>query len=74
MPPKPGLRKKEQIEATGLRKSAILFYLEQGLLPKPVKTSRTMAYDPPECSGRLQFIKTLQNSHHLPLRRNASYG
>jgi DNA-binding transcriptional MerR regulator len=60
---------KELMEATGLPKSTILFYLEQGLLPKPVKTSRNMAYYPPECIERLQFIKTVQNSHRLPLEK-----
>jgi len=65
---KPGLRMKELMKATGLPKSTILFYLEQGLLPKPVKTSRNMAYYPPESIGRLQFIKTLQTCHRLPLQ------
>jgi DNA-binding transcriptional MerR regulator len=69
MSSKPGLRMKELIEATGLPKSTILFYLEQGLLPQPVKTSRNMAYYPPECIERLHFIKTVQNSHRLPLQK-----
>lgn len=63
MSSKPGLRMKELMEATGLPKSTILFYLEQGLLPKPVKTSRNMAYYPPECMERPY--------NELPRRANA---
>jgi DNA-binding transcriptional MerR regulator len=60
---------KQLTEATGLPKSTILFYLEQGLLPQPIKTSRNMAYYQPECVDRLHFIKTVQNRHRLPLQK-----
>ena len=38
-----GLRMKQLMEATGLPKSTLLYYVEQGLLPPPVKTSPNMA-------------------------------
>ncbi len=68
-PPKPGLRMKELVALSGLPKSTLLYYVEQGLLPAPVKTSPNMAYYPPECLERLALIKTLQNQHRLPLQK-----
>jgi predicted DNA-binding transcriptional regulator AlpA len=38
-----GLRMRELVAATGVAKSTILHYLNEGLLPAPVKTSRNMA-------------------------------
>lgn len=64
-----GLRMKELAEATGLPKSTLLFYVEQGLLPQPEKTSPNMAYYPPECVERAALIKQLQENHHLPLAK-----
>jgi DNA-binding transcriptional MerR regulator len=64
-----GLRMKELSEATGLPKSTLLFYVEQGLLPQPEKTSPNMAYYPPECVERAALIKQLQENHHLPLAK-----
>lgn len=65
--PKPGLRMKELMAQSGLPKSTLLYYVEQGLLPAPVKTSPNMAYYPPSCLERLALIKTLQTRHRLPL-------
>jgi DNA-binding transcriptional MerR regulator len=64
-----GLRMKELCKATGLPKSTLLFYVEQGLLPQPEKTSPNMAYYPHECVERAGLIKQLQESHHLPLAK-----
>lgn len=65
----PGLRMKELVEASGLPKSTLLYYVEQGLLPQPVKTSANMAYYDPACVERAAFIKELQVSHRLPLEK-----
>jgi len=65
--PSPGLRMKDLVAASGLPKSTILHYLNEGLLPPPVKSSRNMAYYDPVCVERLNFIKFLQKRHRLPL-------
>lgn len=67
--PQKGLRMKELAEATGLPKSTLLFYVEQGLLPQPEKTSPNMAYYPPECVERAALIKQLQENQRLPLAK-----
>lgn len=64
---KPGLRMKELMAASGLPKSTLLYYVEQGLLPAPVKTSPNMAYYHPSCVERAAFIKDLQVNQRLPL-------
>ena len=66
-PSKPGLRMKELVEETGVPKSTILHYLNQGLLPEPQKTSPNMAYYDPACVGRIQYIQHLQRRHRLSL-------
>ncbi len=63
-----GLKMQELVAATGVPKSTILHYLNQGLLPAPVKTSRNMAYYDPACVERLTFIKMMQSKYHLPLK------
>jgi DNA-binding transcriptional MerR regulator len=55
------------VEATGVPKSTILFYLGEGLLPAPVKTSPNMAYYDPACVERIRFIQHLQNRQRLSL-------
>jgi len=66
-PSKPGLRMKELVNATGVPKSTILHYLNQGLLPEPQKTSPNMAYYDPTCTDRIQYIQHLQRRHRLSL-------
>ena len=53
---------KELVQATGLPKSTILHYLNQGLLSQPVKTSPNMAYYDPSCVQRVAMIKEMQVS------------
>lgn len=65
----PLLRMHELVKATGLPKSTILFYANEGLLSEPVKTSSNMAYYHPDSIERLRFIKTMQNNHRLPLSK-----
>jgi len=64
---KPGLRMKELVGETGVPKSTILHYLNQGLLPEPRKTSPNMAYYDPACVSRIQYIQHLQRRHRLSL-------
>lgn len=66
-PTKPGLRMKDLVEASGVPKSTILYYLQQGLLPEPVKTSHNMAYYDPQCITRIRYIQNLQRRHRLSL-------
>ncbi|MBU1276419.1 MAG: MerR family transcriptional regulator [Proteobacteria bacterium] len=60
---------KQLMAATGLPKSTLLYYAEQGLLPPPVKTSPNMAYYDPACVERARRIKQLQSQHRLPLSK-----
>jgi DNA-binding transcriptional MerR regulator len=64
---KPGLRMKELANETGVPKSTILHYLNQGLLPEPRKTSPNMAYYDPSCVDRIRYIQHLQRRHRLSL-------
>ncbi len=61
------LKMKKLVEATGVAKSTILHYVNEGLLPKPVKTSPNMAYYAHTCIERIRFIKQLQSKHRLGL-------
>lgn len=71
MSDKPGLKMKQLVEASGVAKSTVLFYVNQGLLPRPVKTSPNMAYYDPSCVERLKQIKEWQTRWGLPLERIA---
>lgn len=48
--------------------ATVRHYLREGLLPEPVKTSRNMAYYPPEFADRIRLIKRLQEERFMPLR------
>jgi DNA-binding transcriptional MerR regulator len=65
----PGLRMNELMALSGLSRSTILYYLAEGLLPAPLKTSRNMAYYAVECVERLNLIKALQSRQRLPLEK-----
>src|SRR5262249_28646366 len=58
----------ERAGAWGVRVPTIKHYLREGLLPEPVKTSRNMAYYPPEFVDRIRLIKQLQEERFMPLR------
>jgi DNA-binding transcriptional MerR regulator len=64
----PLLRMGELAEASGVSAATIKHYLREGLLPEPVKTSRNMAYYPPEFVERIKLIKQLQEERFLPLK------
>ena len=62
------LKMSELAEASGVPAPTIKHYLREGLLPEPVKTSRNMAYYPPEFVDRIKLIKRLQEERFLPLK------
>ena len=62
------LKMRELSEASGVSSGTIKHYLREGLLPEPVKTSRNMAYYPPDFVDRIRLIKQLQEERFMPLR------
>ena len=62
------LRMKDLVEATGLERQAIHFYIQQGLLPAGRKTGRNMAWYTQAHVDRLLSIRKLQQEHFLPLK------
>ena len=62
------LRMRELAAASGVSAGTIKHYLREGLLPEPVKTSRNMAYYPPEFVERIRLIKQLQEERFMPLK------
>ncbi|MDQ4129613.1 MAG: MerR family transcriptional regulator [Actinomycetota bacterium] len=62
------LKMRELAEASGVSAGTIKHYLREGLLPEPVRTSRNMAYYPPEFAERIRLIKQLQEERFMPLR------
>ena len=67
-PAKEFLKISELSEASGVPVATIRHYLREGLLPEPVRTSRNMAYYPPEFVERIRRIKQLQEEQYMPLR------
>ncbi len=65
------LKMKELAEASGVSAGTIKHYLREGLLGEQagiVKTSRNMAYYPPELVERIKLIKQLQEERFMPLK------
>lgn len=62
------LRMKDLVERTGASREAIRFYINEGLLPEPNRTSRNMAWYSPEHVSRVRYIRALQEEHFLPLK------
>lgn len=53
---------------TGVLPATIKYYIAEGLLPKPKKTSKNMAYYDPFYIERIKAIKELQKKLYLPLK------
>jgi DNA-binding transcriptional MerR regulator len=68
MTTKPGMKMSELATASGVSAGTIKHYLREGLLPEPVRTSRNMAYYPPDFVERIRTIKRLQEERFMPLR------
>jgi len=62
------LKMSELADASGVSAGTIKHYLREGLLPEPVKTSRNMAYYPPDFVERIRLIKRLQEERFMPLK------
>ncbi|MDQ3337307.1 MAG: MerR family transcriptional regulator [Myxococcota bacterium] len=62
------LRMRDVMERTGLSRQAIHFYVEEGLVDRPVKTGKTMGYYSDAHVERILLIKKLQEEHFLPLK------
>jgi len=60
------LKVAEVARRTGVTTATVNFYVAQGLLPRPTKTSRNMAYYGEEHVRRVQLIQRLKQ-RHLPL-------
>jgi DNA-binding transcriptional MerR regulator len=63
------LKMAELSERSGVSAGTIKHYLREGLLPEPVRTSRNMAYYPPDFVDRIRMIKRLQEERFMPLKR-----
>lgn len=61
-------RMRDLVRLTGINRETIHYYLSEGLLPKPEKTSRNMAWYDDEHIERLRLIKQLQEKEFMPLR------
>lgn len=57
----------ELVRRTGLKRETIHFYINNGLLPRPPKTERNMAYYDESYVDRIRQIKELQLKYFLPL-------
>jgi DNA-binding transcriptional MerR regulator len=65
------LKMAELAERSGVSTGTIKHYLREGLLGGPddiVRTSRNMAYYPPEFVERIKLIKRLQEERFMPLK------
>ena len=62
------LRMRELAARSGVSAGTIKHYLREGLLPEPVRTSRNMAYYPPDFVDRIRMIKQLQEERFMPLK------
>ncbi|HEV2973420.1 MAG TPA: MerR family transcriptional regulator [Solirubrobacteraceae bacterium] len=68
---RPLLKMSELAERSGVSAGTIRYYLREGLLgdgEEIVRTSRNMAYYPPEYVQRIELIKRLQEKRFMPLR------
>ena len=58
----------ELAKRTGVSTQTIHYYLKEGLLPRPVKTSKTWAYYTNDHVERINMIKSLKKRYFFPLR------
>jgi DNA-binding transcriptional MerR regulator len=61
------LKMQELTQATGVSGGTIRYYVQKGILPKPLKTHRNMAYYDEGYIERIRAIKELQKKRYLPL-------
>ncbi len=65
--PRQMMRMKELMDETGVTKATIRFYVDEGLIPKPVKTHPNMAYYDETHVNAIRMIRELQAKRYLPL-------
>ena len=61
------IKMSELARRAGVARGTIQHYLREGLLPRPVKTFRNMAYYDRRFIDRIRCIKELQQKRYLPL-------
>src|SRR5262245_62661339 len=62
-----GMRMAELAQRSGVARETIHFYLREGLLPRPQKGGRTVAYYGEEHLSRLLLIRRLREEKYLPI-------
>lgn len=58
----------ELVRKSGVQKETIRYYINNGLLPSPLKTGKNMAYYDDSYVDRIKQIKELQLKYFLPLK------
>ncbi len=61
------LKMRELSKMTGVPPGTIRYYINEGLLPKPLKTHRNMAYYDRSFVDRIKLIRELQEKRFFPL-------
>jgi DNA-binding transcriptional MerR regulator len=61
------LKMQELSQATGVSGGTIRYYVQKGILPRPLKTHKNMAYYDETYIERIRAIKELQKKRYLPL-------
>jgi len=61
------MRMKQLCERAGVPKGTIQFYINEGLIPRPIKTHANMAYYTEEHVKAIRLVKELQTKRFLPL-------
>jgi DNA-binding transcriptional MerR regulator len=61
------MRMKQLMKAAGVTKATVQFYVREGLIPKPVKTSPNMAYYDQRHLNAIRLVRELQAKRFLPL-------
>jgi DNA-binding transcriptional MerR regulator len=52
---------------TGVPQSTIRYYVKEGILPKPTKVNKSMAYYDESCIERIALVRELQEKKYYPL-------
>jgi DNA-binding transcriptional MerR regulator len=61
------LKVSDLAERAGVSVSTVHYYVQEGLLTPPARTSRNMAYYDPACIREIKTIQDLQNIRFMPL-------
>ncbi|MEW6440792.1 MAG: MerR family transcriptional regulator [bacterium] len=61
------MRMKRLMAETGVTKATVQFYVNEGLIPKPIKTHANMAYYDESHVNAIRLVKELQSKRFLPL-------